>query len=449
MIKEFCVNKLFGNKNIKITFYGKTTILIGENGIGKTTLLAMLFYVLTDNMEKLSNFDFESLTIVYNDGKKITIEIGEIFEHIEQKNNRASKTHKRYAEDIKKCLSNEEINLIFNDEDEETLNNLFKKVKEKIRMPNRPFQLGVEYIKHNSADFNVILELKEYNDIYFKNSKILYFPTFRRIEEDIMKIKSQEDFFIDFEDVFEENKETYYGELIQFGMEDVKKRIDDLLNVIKNDSLDSFNTMTSKLLNQYLSNDFSNIDNLKTTDRTVIEIALNRVGSKISENTRNQIIEMVKKGSLLENQYLANLVMNIVDNYLNLQSIDERIKLFVNKCNNYLYNKELVYNPSKVTLNIISKNPSKKEIPLEKLSSGEKQLVSTFSKVYLEDMDDLIILFDEPELSLSIEWQKKFIYDISQSKNVSLLIAVTHSPFIVSKLMDNTYELEFYTKEVD
>lgn len=232
-------------------------------------------------------------------------------------------------------------------------------------------------------------------------------------------------------------------------MEDVKKRIDDLLNIIKNDSLDSFNTMTSKLLSQYLSNDFSNIDNLKTTEKNVIEIALNRVGSKISENTRNHILEMVNEDTLLKNQYLANLVMNIVDNYLNLQSIDERIKVFVNKCNDYLYNKELIYDPSKVTLKITSKSHNKKEIPLEKLSSGEKQLVSTFSKVYLEDTDKLIILFDEPELSLSIEWQKKFIYDISQSDNVSFLMAVTHSPFIVSELINNTYELEYYSEEVD
>lgn len=449
MIKKFCVNKLFGNKDITITFYKKTTILIGENGIGKTTILAMLFYALTDNIESLSKFDFESITIIYNDEKEITIEKNDVFEHIEQKNNRATKTHRRYAEEIKNCLSDKEINMIFIEEDDDSLKKLYFKVRDKIRMTNRAFQLGVEYLKHNSAEFNVILELKECNNNYFKNTKILYFPTFRRIEEDVMKIKNQEEYIFDFEDVFEESEENYYGELIQFGMEDVKKRIDDLLNIIKNDSLDSFNTMTSKLLSQYLSNDFSNIDNLKTTEKNVIEIALNRVGSKISENTRNHILEMVNEDTLLKNQYLANLVMNIVDNYLNLQSIDERIKVFVNKCNDYLYNKELIYDPSKVTLKITSKSNNKKEIPLEKLSSGEKQLVSTFSKVYLEDTDKLIILFDEPELSLSIEWQKKFIYDISQSDNVSFLMAVTHSPFIVSELINNTYELEYYSEEVD
>lgn len=228
-------------------------------------------------------------------------------------------------------------------------------------------------------------------------------------------------------------------------MDDVKKRIESLLNTIKNSSIDSFNTMTSKLLNQYLDGIID--ENLNNTTIETIDIALHRVGSKVSEETRRRIIEMYRNGSLSKDKYLANLVMNIVNNYNNLRSIDNRIENFVTKCNNYLYNKKMIYDPSEIKIEIIHNNVPDKKIPLEKLSSGEKQLISTFSRVFLEDTKNLIILFDEPELSLSLDWQKNFIFDLSESDNCKMLVSVTHSPFIFDKLFDKTYELEDFTYE--
>ena len=79
------------------------------------------------------------------------------------------------------------------------------------------------------------------------------------------------------------------------------------------------------------------------------------------------------------------------------------------------------------------------------LSSGEKQIISIFSKLYLDNTNkNCVILFDEPELSISIEWQKTLITDIMNSKKCSLLIAVTHSPFIFDgdKLLKITRNIE-------
>ncbi len=40
------------------------------------------------------------------------------------------------------------------------------------------------------------------------------------------------------------------------------------------------------------------------------------------------------------------------------------------------------------------------------------------------------VLIDEPELSLSVPWQRRFLADIRNSEFCSGLVAVTHSPFI-------------------
>jgi predicted ATPase len=87
------------------------------------------------------------------------------------------------------------------------------------------------------------------------------------------------------------------------------------------------------------------------------------------------------------------------------------------------------YNESLVDLKIYRVNTDD-DVDLSKLSSGEKQIVSLFSKLYFEEFNNLFILFDEPELSLSIEWQKQLLPDIVKSQQCSFLLAVTHSPFI-------------------
>ncbi|HFM4694132.1 TPA: AAA family ATPase, partial [Escherichia coli] len=41
-----------------------------------------------------------------------------------------------------------------------------------------------------------------------------------------------------------------------------------------------------------------------------------------------------------------------------------------------------------------------------------------------------IVLIDEPELSLSLEWQEHVLVDIVNSPSVTQMLAITHSPFV-------------------
>jgi predicted ATPase len=79
---------------------------------------------------------------------------------------------------------------------------------------------------------------------------------------------------------------------------------------------------------------------------------------------------------------------------------------------------------------------NQQEVDLSKLSSGEKQIISIFSKIYLENIDEFVIIFDEPELSLSVEWQKQLLPDIIASNKCRFLMAATHSPFIFENDLD-------------
>nr|WP_228297617.1 AAA family ATPase [Raoultella ornithinolytica] len=86
-------------------------------------------------------------------------------------------------------------------------------------------------------------------------------------------------------------------------------------------------------------------------------------------------------------------------------------------------------------------------IGLEDLSSGEKQIISLMAHIYLDDTKKKIILIDEPELSLSIEWQEHVLVDIVNSPSVVQMLAITHSPFVFNNELKSEVKALNITKE--
>jgi len=51
-------------------------------------------------------------------------------------------------------------------------------------------------------------------------------------------------------------------------------------------------------------------------------------------------------------------------------------------------------------------------LEMRMLSSGEKQIVSLFSHLFFSGESTFFVIIDEPELSLSVPWQRRFLPDI-------------------------------------
>ncbi|NDV57889.1 AAA family ATPase [Bacteroides sp. 519] len=69
-------------------------------------------------------------------------------------------------------------------------------------------------------------------------------------------------------------------------------------------------------------------------------------------------------------------------------------------------------------------------IQLEDLSSGEKQFLLIMFKVFLMEEKPYILLMDEPEISMHIEWQFELINTIRELNPNCQIILATHSPGI-------------------
>jgi len=121
-----------------------------------------------------------------------------------------------------------------------------------------------------------------------------------------------------------------------------------------------------------------------------------------------------------------NEFMNIFSS-LNNKELISKLNNFIETTNKYFANsKKLEYLNSENKL--IIKLNNNIIIKLSDLSSGEKQIISIFSYLYLSEKNYFII-FDEPETSISIFWQKTLLSDICKT-NINGIIAATHSPYI-------------------
>lgn len=117
-----------------------------------------------------------------------------------------------------------------------------------------------------------------------------------------------------------------------------------------------------------------------------------------------------------------------------------KLELFTNIINNRLTFKEIIVTTDGFEVVDID---NRNQIELNQLSSGEKQEIVLFYDLIFNTTTDLLLLIDEPEISLHIAWQKKFLDDlIKVSKDVSLkAVIATHSPQIISNHWDIQIDL--------
>ncbi|MDE5638663.1 MAG: ATP-binding protein [Odoribacter sp.] len=107
--------------------------------------------------------------------------------------------------------------------------------------------------------------------------------------------------------------------------------------------------------------------------------------------------------------------------------INERIKMFYDTVNRLFAKTQKTIEIDPHTNHLIFKD-GEETIPLYKLSSGEKQLLIILLRVFLMEEQPYILLMDEPEISLHIEWQYRLFEEIRKLNPRCQIITSTHSP---------------------
>ncbi|MCK8136800.1 MULTISPECIES: AAA family ATPase [Gammaproteobacteria] len=86
----------------------------------------------------------------------------------------------------------------------------------------------------------------------------------------------------------------------------------------------------------------------------------------------------------------------------------------------------------------------KRPLKLTQLSSGEQHQVVLLYELIFKTKENVLVLIDEPEISLHVAWQKEFLKDLEEIieiQNMPVVIA-THSPQIIDGKWELTVDLE-------
>ena len=176
-----------------------------------------------------------------------------------------------------------------------------------------------------------------------------------------------------------------------------------------------------------------NMTEIANVPEDKVRSVLNRIDKSIlttvtKEHLYNEINSARSESSPDEHsKIISHYFLKLLEFQELLKEREKPISDFCELCSEYTSDKRLEYNSANFSFKIVSKDG---EIKLSELSSGEKQIVSLFSHLYLSGQESYFVLIDEPELSLSVPWQRRFLADIHKGRFCVGLIAATHSPFI-------------------
>lgn len=426
-IRRIVITKLHGEKDLIVNIFDNCLIIVGDNGFGKTSILNIVYCILSGKTKYIKDIKFGSVFFIYgikNDDmireiefEKIEFDIYEKFNNQDSTNLRGFSSKRNFNSYAHK-LRNLQIELF----DENDKNN------DVVSIENYMERIGRE------VSFESIFA--EYKDITKKINEVkksigfetVFLPTYRRIEQNLEYFGLEE---------IEDNN-------INFGMDDVKNAIKKITDEILQSSINWVSKVNGEIINEILNINQKDISFDKENEGSIRK-TLSRIDRRyLSSSSKKKIMNLIHSGGINDNKALVYFLNNMLKLYEEQNKNDNKLKVFSSICNKYLKNKEIHYDEIEVSLKIIkNKDYRSEEIDFNFLSSGEKQIISIFARLILTDDKNIAVIFDEPEISISIDWQKMILKDIYELDSCSFLIASTHSPFI----FDNN--LKKYTVDIE
>ena len=429
-LAHFAITALHDRQTIRLDFNPDHTIFIADNGAGKTTSLYLLQSVLSQEWSKATRFAFSNLQISFDDGSIFRIDRREILDRPFISRLLRYTRHTSLSEKEIRSLLNKSLDLSFADMRNDRSFRDFA-IQAKISTA-RAYDILQSLRKEGFDEDDLFGEdselgaLRAYLREYFPHA-VIYLPTYRRIEQELSLLTEKS--------VGEDD--DLFSNSIQFGMKDVRKRIEDVAKSVREHLALTYASISGQMLH-HLTRPTSLTKEMRRSLEEIenIEAVLARLSNYISKEDRDYIVTLARDGQVQANTHLAFFLSKLIDSYHEIRDAEDSLEFFSEKCNSYLTDKKFRYEPSSASLKLYEDRTGV-ELNLGALSSGEKQLIGVISQVYLSESATNVIIFDEPELSLSVEWQRKLLPDLVASPKCWSLIAATHSPFVFENQLDS------------
>lgn len=418
-IAGIVVRKLFGHYSYDLpdedtANVSRVFMLYGDNGMGKTTILQMLLWLLSSKdlsgyKTLVSKVKFESFRIILSNG----VEVG-----ADRKKGELAGGYRYYVKQGKKLLYSIEFKLnsngtitIVQGSNEDIM---YKHVLAFIRSLNINVHFLSDERKLRDSENSTVLEEGKRTVIVNESSLTVDGRTVNRRKH----IQNIDYSFAQLQEWIrtraiegaksgDKDSQTIFSNLIR----DISKQQSNAIEITKADLL-------------------KEIDNLSTRSKQFVELGF------VETLSTKDMIASVK---VAKNKDHLGYILPIIRPFIEsvnakleaLEEVRETVDYFVASVNDFFVDKYLVFNLND-GFTLLSTFGEKMDYSI--LSSGEKQLLMLFTNTITSSGTASVFIIDEPEISLNIKWQRRLLPTLlkfSSRRSVQFILA-THSMEILS-----------------
>lgn len=456
-ISKISATNVHGYLPINAEFFNDLTFITGLNGSGKTTALRLIMALLTPNINELGAISFDTAEVTVSDEHDIVVRATKDVNGITLSSSNMEGTLTVSSSEMELLIEAKRRDEVHSPTQERYLSN---PIYQAIRKLSTPMFLGLdrrffvsgtisedmdearrqEYMARRLWPEDPILRTKPQTSLIEVNYLIVTRLQNIRAKQEQLDEKLRNEFFTK---AFQYKPsemgtlgnqlpsraevERYRGQLakIDKAAEELKIPVPEI----------------QKALTHFFERMTRVIDSLeKSAEKNSQEKSTQRKSKKDAKKTQSVaaaqafpdkdfiewIINKPQADKILEH-------LTLLDQYVeNRKSLRGPIERFLSLVNEFLKqtNKSVKVNANGQVMVSLENVPDR---PISALSSGERQLLVILAHLSLNESleGSGIFIVDEPELSLHIDWQEKFVDSIMKANpNVQFILA-THSPAII------------------
>lgn len=453
-ISKISIKNLFGtfNHDIILNNEERVTIIIGPNGYGKTTTLKLINSLVLGDFNTLYSTPFDELKVEFIDGSSLAVDRKCKSPRTGGRDVTLTLVHTDFSKnqrdfDLQHFLSPKGLGLPYTSFDELQQDlSTYRPFREK-----ESFDSLSEFENYRRI---IGLSQKERDDLQmsfdyslFSNNKKLL-SEFKTIEELIGKIKvhfTTTQRLIKYSHPTRIRGEKPQTPIVEVFSSDLSKQIEITLARAMQHAQEIDSSFPRRIT-----------ENLKKED---VKVNFSRLLQDLNElekkrsRLRNTGLFLELGGDLridekIQGSERKDLIGSVLKEYI--KDTKEKFKEFdglVSKLEllKGIINDRFIFKTFDITREdgFVFRNSKNETIPVNHLSSGEQQELVMFYEFLFKVPKDSLLLIDEPEISLHIDWQQKFLKDLLEVAKLvgfDVLIA-THAPAIVNDYWDLTVDL--------
>ena len=451
-IIKVSVAKLFEmhDHEIQLMLESRITIIYGPNGIGKTILLKMIHGIFNSRYEVFYEIPFERFTVSFDSGDSMfvskTEQTREFDEHGAVSPNQGENSASRQVITVNLVGSNGE-------KREQYVLRTLQEVESQFyeEVESIPDLRQVESRLWLNRKTGSVLNMDEVINEYKLQSKVYgsEMPWFSQICKEIdtgfvqaqrLQVQTAAEPFVPY--YLRREIPSIPGSAVEMYSNEIVEKIQDTLTEYGELSQLKDRSFPMRLIETGDSQTFSRDELLAKLEQ--LELDRSKLMKLGLLDTGGDAPDIPKLGSGQEdlNEVLSIYVQDIEEKFRVFDELSAQLTILTRILNDRFENKTLEIHKRDGFV-FVPPEQDRPPIPILNLSSGEQQELVLLYELLFRVEPNSLILIDEPELSLHVMWQRRFLEDIGEiiaEREFDVLIA-THSPQIIHDKWDWTVPL--------